>query len=269
MTQQTPRQKHLPLAIQLYSVRSLMKGRFQETLRALASLGFKNLEWSGNFGNMPPAQLAEFLQKLDLRVMGMHAGLPNLIDPDSAIYQYARALRPDFLTASSSVTSETFPETLRQMNAARQVVVDQGFILTYHNHAHEFKKLPDGRPILDAMLEETAADNQLFLFDAFFAFSSGLDPVDYLKKYAGRIPEIHFNDMRKSVGNIVGDNSAAMNNSTELGTGCVDLPGIYRATVDAGVRWIILEQHTLRDNPLDSAQRNLEYYQNLLAKSKF
>lgn len=31
------------LAIQLYSVRSLLAERFQETLRALAEIGFKNI----------------------------------------------------------------------------------------------------------------------------------------------------------------------------------------------------------------------------------
>lgn len=262
MNDQTKRLK-LPLAIQLYSVRSRMQERFQETLQALADIGFKHIEWSGTFGDMPPAHLAEFLQKLDLRVMGMFAYMHNLSDPGSAVYDYARALRPEFLTVSSNITSETFSETLRQLQAAHRVVTDQGFNLTYHNHANEFQQLPDGRVILDALFEETAADNQQFLFDTFFAFYSGYDPCDYLRRYQGRIPQIHFNDMDPA-GKSMALGAGSMKPSTELGTGCMDLPAIYLAAVKTGVRWVILEQHTLRDNPLDSARRNFEYCRKMI-----
>ncbi len=256
---QTSKTKELPLAIQVYSVRSLMQTQFEETLRALAGIGFKNLEWSGTFGDMPPEKLAALLGQLDLNVMGMHANPNDLLNPTSMIYQYARTLRPEFLTCSSGINATTFTDTVRQIREANRVAADQGFVLTYHNHAHEFDKLPDGRLILDAMLEETDAHGQQFLFDVFFAFFRGLEPCQYLRRFAGRIPTIHFNDLDASARASATPARGGMDLSTELGAGCMDLPAIHRTALDTGVRWLVLEQHRLRENPLDSARRNFEY----------
>jgi sugar phosphate isomerase/epimerase len=125
--------------------------------------------------------------------------------------------------------------------------------------------LPDGRTILDALFEETAPDNQQFLFDVLFSFYSGFDPCAYLERFAGRVPQIHFNDLDPAGRTATGSGADCMNLSTELGKGCMNLPAIYRTAVKTGVRWVILEQHILRDNPLESARHNFEHYQKIIA----
>ncbi len=252
------------LAIQLYSVRSLLAERLQETLRALAEIGFKHIEWYGAYGNMAPGELANFLNQIGLRVMSMHTNLSMLVDEHSRQYEYARALQPEFLSVSSNITPDNFDQTIAQLRQAQAITARHGFLLTYHNHANEFEKMPDGQTVQEALFEATAGENLQFLFDFLFAFFAGLDPCDYLRRYAGRIPQIHFNDLKPPEPQTKRTSQNGMNLSTELGTGCMNLPVIYRAAVETGVRWIVLEQHTQSVNPLESARRNFEYYNNHL-----
>ncbi len=250
----------LPLALQVYSVRSLMKERLKETLAELSQIGFRHLEWSGPFGGLSANELTDYTQSLNLNIIGMFASLADVLDPDSFFYDYARAFKPDFLTLSFSFTPENYQSYLEDLNAARAMAADQGFTLTYHNHAYEFQSLPDGRLIQEALFEDTAEANQLFLFDTFFAAATGYDPCAFLQRYQGRIPQIHLNDLAP----MPDESLNYMAYSTELGTGILNLPAIYRAAKAAGVNWIILEQHKLRDNPLESARQNFDFYQKLL-----
>ena len=252
------------LAIQLYCVRSLLVERFQETLRALAEIGFKNIEWSGSYGNMAPGALAGFLKQTGLRVIGMHANPSRLLDEHSPEYEYAHALQPEFISVSSNIRPDNFDQTVAQLRQAQAITARHGFLLTYHNHANEFEKMPDGRTVQEALFEATAGENLQFLFDFLFAFFAGLDPCAYIKRFAGRIPQIHFNDMQTPDPQTQKTSKNGMNLSTELGAGCMDLPAICRSAVETGVRWIVLEQHTQSVNPLESARRNFEYYKNHL-----
>lgn len=268
MTTQSCVPERLNLAIQLYSVRSLMQEKFRDTLLALAAIGFDNIEWSGAYGGMPPEQLADFLRQAGLRVSGMFSNAPGLLDAGSSVYEYARALQPEYLAVSLNFASDNFNEPLGKLREMQQTAAGMGFPLSYHNHANEFQKLPDGRVILDALFEETAGDGQQFLFDTFFAFYSGYDPRGCLQKYAGRIPQIHFNDLDPAGHSSPPPSASGMDFSTELGSGCMDLPAIYRTAAAAGVRWLTLEQHRLRDNPLESARRNFAYCRKMMRNAE-
>lgn len=264
MTTKSSAPGKLKLAIQLYSVRSLMQEKFRETLRALAAIGFDNIEWSGAYGGLPPEQLAEFLGQAGLRVSGMFANAPGLLDAGSPVYAYARALKPEYLAVSLNFAPDNFKEPLEKLRDMRQTAAGQGFTLSYHNHANEFQQLPDGRIIMDALFEETAGAGQQFLFDTFFAFYAGYDPRACLQTHAGRIPQIHFNDLDPAGHSNPPPAGNGQEFSTELGAGCMDLPAIYRTAAAAGVRWLTLEQHRQRANPLDSARRNLEYCRKMM-----
>ncbi len=268
MTTESSAKASLPLAIQLYSVRSLMQEKFRETLLALADIGFDSIEWSGAYGGMTPSQLAEFLRQAGLRVSGMFANAPGLLDAGSPVYAFARVLKPEYLAVSLNFAPDNFKEVLGKLRSIKKTAAGQGFDLTYHNHANEFQKLPDGRMILEALLEETAGDGQQFLFDTFFAYYAGCDPCAHLRKYTGRIPQIHFNDMDPAGHSSPPPAGNSQEFSTELGAGIMDLPAIYRTAAGAGVRWLVLEQHSQRDNPLDSARRNFAYCRKMMLNAE-
>lgn len=257
----------LPLSIQLYSLRSTLgDDRFTETLRRLSQIGFEAVEFAGQYGNLEPAALADFLQSIGLRASGLHAmpgGLAQLTDPESITFRYARALNCEFVSLSQTPTPDTLEATIRTLVRAQRAAADQGLTLTYHNHDREFERLPDGRTMLDAMREATAESNLQFQFDVFFAFHCGIDPCESLEHFRGRAPQIHFNDLDPEGKNAAEAASGCMKLSTELGSGIMDLPAIYRKAVETGVRLIVLEQHSTRLDPLESAAVNFTRYQAL------
>lgn len=257
-------ESRLPLSIQLYSLRAELDQHFEKTMRTLAAIGFQAVEFAGKYGGLEPARLADFLTSIGIRASGLHAmpgGLAQLQDPKSDTYRYAQAMGCKFVSLSMNPTPENFSATVQNLRDAHCKAADQGLTLTYHNHYHEFQRMPDGRTLLDALREETDDLGLQFQLDVFFAFCAGIDPCDCLKRFAGRTPQIHFNDLEHSAQGRTDSSAASMQHATELGTGCINLPAIYRTAVKTGVRWIVLEQHTSRKTALESARINFEYYQ--------
>jgi sugar phosphate isomerase/epimerase len=64
----------------------------------------------------------------------------------------------------------------------------------YHNHAFEFKRTIDGKPIYDLLVENTSPEHVLFQNDVYWTRKGGYDPVEYLKKYPKRIKVLHIKD---------------------------------------------------------------------------
>ena len=254
---------HPDVALQLYSVRSLLRDRFKETLQALAGIGFGTVEFAHDFGAMEPEVLADFLQGIGLRAGGLFSSAGAIADPRSATYRYARALGCEFVSLGVPLTPDNVREQAAHLLTLRRTAADQGLTLTYHNHAYEFQQLPDGRTLLEALCDETAAEGLQFELDVFFAHATGHEPCALLERFRGRVPQIHFNDLERGLALPIQDGKACMQRSTELGTGCLDLPAIRQAAEATGVRLIVLEQHTLRANPLDSVRTNWDYLRNL------
>ena len=120
--------------------------------------------------------------------------------------------------------------------------------------------MPDGRTLLDALHEGTEDVGLLFQLDVFFAFCAGEDPCACLRRFTGRTPQIHLNDLEHAARGRTDSNATSMQHATELGSGCLDLPAIYRTAVETGVRRIVIEQHTTRKTALASARINFERY---------
>lgn len=260
-------QPKLPLSIQLYSLRSILGEDFKGTLQGLAQIGFEAVELAGIYGGMEPDALAAFLAATGLRATGLHAmpgGLAQLQASDSVTFRYAKALQCEFVSLSLRPEVDTLQQTIADLKQATLAAADQGLILTYHNHDHEFAPVSDGRPMLEVLLEETADVNMQFQFDVFFAQHRDYDPCKGLERFKGRVPQIHFNDLDPEGRNACDAASGCMKLSTELGAGCLDLQAIYRKAVETGVRLVVLEQHSSRRHPLESARINYDYYHHKL-----
>lgn len=77
----------------------------------------------------------------------------------------------------------------------------------------------------------------------------GVMPV---RKYAGRVRQIHIKDM-----------DPATRTFAEVDTGLMDVPALLETATDIGVEWLIVEQDQCARPPLESARislRNLIKY---------
>ena len=244
------------VALQLYTVRAETARDFLGTLGRVAEIGYRAVELAG-FGGLPVAELRAALDRLGLRAMGAHvpladfeARLPTVLAELSelgcgyAVVPWLPEERRD------PARAHELAATLNRLGAACR---DAGLGFAYHNHAFEFEPpAGDGnrRTLFELLATETDPALVAFELDAYWAAYAGHDPVELLRRHAGRVPLLHLKDMTPAP-----DKADA-----PVGEGTLPWPQILAAASEAGVEWGIVEQDHPRDPLGDSgrALRNLE-----------
>lgn len=233
------------IGIQLYTVRDACQKDFKGTLKTLADLGYQGVEFAWNYGGMSPREMAKYLQTVGLQCSGMHTSLEEILNPRSDSYNYARALNTSFLTTSlAGEVKKDWTGTVDRMVQAAAVAYSQGFLFTYHNHAEELAEVNGAIALDQAMARPSLLQFEL---DTFWVKKGGQDPVSYIRKFAGRAPQVHIKDMDKTDGTF-----------TEVGYGSLDLPAILAAVETSGARWLIVEQDTCKRPALESAKMSID-----------
>jgi len=237
----------MKLGIQLYTVRDLCKTDFAGTLKALAQMGYTGVEFAGQYGDMAPADLASFLKDLGLTTAGQHVSLADLRDPGSAVYRYAEAMGCRFVTTSlcGEVANDWKAVIPRCLDAAA-VAAGKDCVFTYHNHAQEFMRI-DGITAQDMLFNAEGEHRPQFELDTYWIRKGGEDPIDYIRRYRGRVPQVHLKDM-----------DPADQSFTEVGQGIMDLPAIFKVSKESGAEWIIVEQDVCKRPSIDSARMSCE-----------
>jgi len=238
------------VGIQLYTVREDLKKDFKGTLKALAAMGYSGVEFAGNYGDMSPKELAAFLHSLGLHAIGLHTSFDEILNPKSQSYTIARGLNASFLTTSpAGEVSKDWKAAVDRMAQAAATAYSQGFIFTCHNHAQELT-LFDGVSALDMAMSRISLIQ--FELDTYWLTKGGQDPVSYIRKYAGRAPQIHLKDMDAT------DGSWA-----EVGKGTIDMKAVLAAATAGAARWLIVEQDACKRPPLESAKISIEAVRSL------
>src|SRR5437870_2072926 len=125
--------------------------------------------------------------------------------------------------------------------------------LCYHNHAFELDRF-NGRTGLDILFGAADPDLVHAEIDMYWIQYGGGDPVEMVRRFAGRAPLIHLKDMAAD-----GTRTFA-----EVGEGIMDWPAILAASQSAGAQWYIVEQDTCRRSPFESIEISLRNLRRLL-----
>ncbi len=255
------RAANIPIALQLYSVRTDCRADFDAALARIAQMGFQGVEFAGYYNyESRPVDLRKRLDDLDLRAAGTHIptariredALPATIEFHQAIgckYLIVPSDKDFFHPENSRALAETF-------NKAAAVLTPLGMACGYHNHTNEFRKDGD-RTYWDLFAERTVKEVVLQQ-DCGWSAAAGLDPAALIRKHAGRSRTVHFK--ATVVQNEAGKKAI-------LGQDSVDWAAVIRACVEAGgTEWIVLEQEQYPDglSPMECTQLSLSGLKRLL-----
>lgn len=244
------------IGLQLYTLRELTQTDFLGTIRKVADIGYKAVEFAGYF-NTPAKELRDLLDGLGLEAPSAHIGL-NFQEPDklesdlAAQIEYAKELGLSYIVTPYAPLPETPEmEDVRKLaaileKAGRQVTA-AGLTYGYHNHDFEFKFV-EGKTVMDHLLELVPAELLIAEFDLGWVHMGGQTPVDYINRYAGRVPLAHFKDFGQGT------------RDTEIGRGVVDLKSVLPVAESAGIRYFIVEQEEFSRPPLESAALSLQFF---------
>lgn len=257
---QTGQAPHLPIAVQIYTLRSLTDSP-ADVLAAVAAAGFAGVELAGTFApGLPPAELRRLLDAAGLQVVSNHISIDAL-----------EADLPGVIAAQKTLGNDTIivpwlaPEQRGQTAAAWQALgarlaalarrsAHAGMKFMYHNHDFEMAMI-DGRPAIDWLMDAaTAAGAPIgFELDVAWAQHGGQDVVTLLQRYSGRVARLHAKDLAADP-----DANPAEKGLADVGSGKLDWDAILPAAKAAGVEWYVVE-HDFPSDPLASIRRSYDF----------
>lgn len=240
------------VGLQLYTVRDHLEKDFEGTLRKVAELGYKGVEFAGYYGRTPE-QVSEILKETGLSAIGAHTPYDRLRNALEEEIAFNKAIGNRYLIFPYLAEDERgrWAEVIEDLKVVGQRCAAAGLVLCYHNHEFELTETLDGKPVLDAIYERVAPELIQVELDSCWVSYAGFDPLEYISKYSGRIPLLHLKDMVKQA-----DGSAE---TVELGRGIIPLKAIADAAIQDEVEWIIVEQDHCAGDSLDSIAASMEW----------
>jgi len=148
-----------------------------------------------------------------------------------------------YFPKAEEFTRENWDKFIADFNAVVEKLKGSPLKLGYHNHSHEFQHFGETRG-MDILYEESDPVGFQFELDTYWVQHGGASPVAWINKCAGRLPVIHFKDMRI--------NNERSQYYCEVGRGNLDWAGIIAACEAADIEWYIVEQDVCEGDPFDS-----------------
>lgn len=269
----------LPIAIQLYSLRTDAEKDLDATLAAVKEYGYDGVELAGFYGKTP-AEFKKSVDKAGLTAISAHVGLFEMrADIDKVIEDYGtvgvKHVVVPWLAQEDRPGAVGWEKTLSDIRRFSEKFTEAGFTFSYHNHDFEFARNEKGELCLDVLYASVPAEYLKVQLDTCWARVGGVDPADYLLKYAGRCPLVHLKDyvgektdnMYALIG--VDENEKKVHKAFEyrsVGSGVQDFKKICAAAEKAGATWFIVEQDepTPGKSRLECAKESINYLKSIL-----
>ena len=247
----------LPVGVQLYSIRDSVEADMHAALAQVKELGYDGVEFAGLYGNKP-ADIRAWCAYLVLNPISSHVPLDDMLaDTEGTLAAYkeigVQFVVVPYVTEERRPGAAKFDETIAEIARIGKIAADMGLTLLYHNHDFEFKKV-DGEYGLDILYKKVPAAYLQTELDTCWVNVGGENPADFVRKYTGRAPVVHLKDFHMSgklpqhLYALIGldddkqDNEPSTFEFRPCGCGMQDMPAILAASVDAGAKWVIVEQ---------------------------
>jgi len=238
-----------PIALQLYSLREAAEKDFLGTLKTVAEIGYKGVEFAGLYGNAPK-DIAKYIADLGMVACSTHSGVP---DKDTL----AETLDMAGTLGIKHIVGGFGPDDMKTVDEAKacaakfatasDLLEPHGLTFSFHNHFWEFKAVEDGRVPYDIIMQDAPkACSELDLY--WIAFGGG-DALKVFAEYGKRIKLIHVKD-----GLLGGEYHFA-----PAGAGQVDLVSYIGAADCATAEWMIVEQDMTDGDMLTDVKTSYNY----------
>jgi sugar phosphate isomerase/epimerase len=247
-----------PLGVQVYTVRSLMPTKGEAALRAIAAIGYKEVEI--NFDDAK--KYAAVLKETGLKATGSHIqGDPNRAQKLEEFIAQAKELGipaigvPYVAVPQDADPADFWARFIDGLNRNGEDCRRAGLTFYYHHHNFEFD--PRFRAI-DMMHEKLTKDVKLEI-DCFWASVAGTDPASLIEKWNGRLFALHLKDKGKDMPNAYQTNKVKHEEFLEVGAGSIDWSKVLKDAARAGVRHYYVEQDFTPGDPIESLKKSYAY----------
>ncbi len=184
---------------QLYTILRTNQARSLEALKQISEIGFAGVELMGtNTCGLTTEEYKKYITDLGLDPISSH----NL--SSEADFEWAREMGIRYNDVRPDLGNGTYDDIMRaaeDMNAQGKLRAKHGIKAVLHNHSQEFRKITGKEDeedrIYDLLIKNTDPEFVNFELDIGWCAFSGCDPIEYVKKYAGRFPVVHVKEANR------------------------------------------------------------------------
>ena len=239
--------------LQLYTIRSEMQKDVPGSLKRVAQIGYKEVEFAGYFGHTP-ADIRRLVADTGMTAPSSHVQLAMLRSNAAQTIADATAAGHQFLVLAwippeERTTVEMWKGHAALLNAFGAKCRQAGLRLAYHNHDFEFAPVGGVLPY-DVLVQNTDPALVAFELDMYWAKKGGQDLDALLAKHQGRIVMVHVKDMLPN------------GEMTDVGLGTVDFRRILAAPAAMLIEHYFVENDDtknsvrIRGHQLQGAERD-------------
>lgn len=218
-----------------------LKADWKGTLEKAAGFGFTEIEGGSNYASSPQEFLS-FCKETGIKPIASGTSLEPLMKEPQKFFDQQNELKMKYIVCywpwlgGGSFMLEDCKKSAGILNELGQKAKNNGLELLWHNHDREFHEMEDGLPF-DYLMQHTDPRVVNCEMDIYWVKKGGGDPLEMLKKYAGRIKILHVKDMAPG----------PEQDFICPGSGIIDFAPIFREAAKQGIDHYIVE----RDNEPD------------------
>lgn len=244
------------LAAQCYTIRDACKdaAAFAASMKKVKTIGYAAVQISG-VGPIPQEEIVTIVKGEGLTICATHENGKTIVDETQKVIDRLGKLGTPYTAYPHPHTPLNTIDEVRAlakaMDRAGAAMRAAGQVLTYHNHAIEFRKFA-GKTMLDIFFDESDPRNLQGEIDTYWVQSGGGDPVSWCQKLKNRLPLLHLKDY-----GVHADGKGGY--MAEIGNGNLEWKRIIAAAEASGTKWFIVEQDTCPGDPFVSLQQSFDY----------
>ncbi len=201
----TAARRHIPVGLELYSVRDELKKDLMGTVRGVAKMGYACVEfyapyyeWTLDYAQ----QVRKELDNLGIRCYSTHNS-PKSFTPDGIgkAIELNQALCAHYIVLAhpGKVTDVAgWKRVADTLNEANGTMARQGLHAGYHNHDLEWKPVDGQKPI--ELLAANTDKSIMLQLDTGPCLETGNDPVVWIERNPGRIRSMHCKEWSRDKG---------------------------------------------------------------------
>jgi len=248
--------KHLPVGLELYSVRDDLKKDLAGTVSQVAKMGYKCVEFYSPYYDWTPSDARKVRREMDalgIRCYSTHNDTKSFTPEGigkAMELNHILGTRYIVLASPGKVPSiDGWKRVAELLNQANQTMMAHGFHAGYHNDDHEWQLL-DGKKPIDVIVADTDKDVILEV-DTGNCLASGGDPAAYIRSNPGRVRALHVKDW-----------SPQKEYDVLIGQGIAQWKKIFAAAQTVGgVEYYLIEQEALSGHTeMQTARLSLEAF---------
>ncbi len=258
----------MKVGVQLYTLRDYCKDleSFDQTLARVADMGYTTVQVSGTCA-YEAEWLAETLKKNGLTCNLTHFNFDRIVNDTENVVKEHKTFgckyigvgsMPGVFTKEVEKIPEHYEDFVAKALPAAKKIAEMGCYFMYHNHGAEYLNTYKGKNYMELLSDAFAPEEMGFTLDTYWVVDGKHDPVAEIKRLKGRLPCVHFKDMK------VEDDGS--HHFTWVGNGIIDFPAVGQALKDAGTDYIFIEQDKTFDcepDPFKCLEKSKKYLESV------